>query len=200
MASWRKRCPSSSPRRRPAPKRHERYRRHRTRLPCPLANRGCKPAAIPSINISRRLQIYRRHAAVLPRTSSSTSGFFLCGMMLEPVQKASGSSRKLNSVVDHKIHSSAQPPRCNATSVRSKTNSRTKSRSLDTSRLFAATLSKPKLPGHAFPVNGDGRARQGRSAKGEDVDALAAIGQTLTVAARTFLDVGQEIMGRQKTG
>ena len=35
----------------------------------------------------------------LPRSSSSTSGFFFCGMMLEPVQKESGSLTQPNSVV-----------------------------------------------------------------------------------------------------
>ena len=37
--------------------------------------------------------------AVFPRTSSVTSGFFFCGMMLEPVQKESGSLTQPNSVV-----------------------------------------------------------------------------------------------------
>src|SRR5688572_31373962 len=43
-----------------------------------------------------------------PRINSSTSGFFLCGMMLEPVQNASGSSRKLNSVVDQRDRKSTR--------------------------------------------------------------------------------------------
>ena len=79
--------------------------------PCPPASRGCKPAAGPSraSSVGCRSPTTR---ADLPRISSSTSGFFLCGMMLEPVQNASGRSRKLNSVVDQIIHSSAQPLRC----------------------------------------------------------------------------------------
>ncbi len=35
-------------------------------------------------------------------------------MMLDPVQNASGTSSKPNSVVVHSTHSSAQPLRCNA--------------------------------------------------------------------------------------
>ena len=64
-------------------------------------------------------------------------------MMLLPVQIASGRARKPNSWVLQRIHSSAQPARCSAIIVRTKTNSSTKSRSLETSRLLAATPSKP---------------------------------------------------------
>ena len=61
--------------------------------------------------------------AVRPRISSRTSGFFFCGMMLLPVQIASGSARKPNSWVLQRTHSSAQPERCSAISVRTKTDS-----------------------------------------------------------------------------
>ena len=88
------------------------------RPPCPPAGRGCTPAAAPSP--ARAVAAGRRSTRpVLPRVSSSTSGFFLCGMMLDPVQNASGRSRKLNSVVDQITHSSAQPLRCIAISDRS---------------------------------------------------------------------------------
>ena len=117
-------------------------------------------------------------------------------MMLEPVQKASGRSRKLNSVVDQRIHSSAQPARCSAISDRSKTNSSTKSRSLETSRLLAATRIEAELLAHAVAIDRQRRAGQGRGSQRQHIDALAAIGQAVAVAL-IFLDVGQEIMGRQ---
>ena len=78
-----------------------------------------------------------------PRISSRTSGFFFCGMMLLPVQIASGNARKPNSCVLQRTHSSAQPARCSAIIVSTKTDSTAKSRSLETSRLLAATPSKP---------------------------------------------------------
>ncbi len=56
--------------------------------------------------------------------------FSFCGMMLEPVQKASSMSTKSNSGVDQMSHSSARRGRCSATKQRSPTNSMTKSRSL----------------------------------------------------------------------
>ena len=44
---------------------------------------------------------------VLPRTSSAMSGFFFCGMMLEPVLNASSSSMNLYSLEFH-IHISSE--------------------------------------------------------------------------------------------
>ena len=48
----------------------------------------------------------------MPRISSVTSGFFFCGMMDEPVVKASSSSMNLNSQLHHKIISSLKRERC----------------------------------------------------------------------------------------
>src|SRR3989338_1911103 len=47
-----------------------------------------------------------------PLINSNTSGFFLCGIILEPVQKEKSISMKLNSLVDHKIKSSAILDKC----------------------------------------------------------------------------------------
>ena len=44
---------------------------------------------------------------VLPRTSSAISGFFFCGIMLEPVLKASSNSMNLYSLEFH-IHISSE--------------------------------------------------------------------------------------------
>ena len=43
----------------------------------------------------------------LPRASSEMSGFFFCGMMLDPVEKASSSATKPNSRVFQRMISSA---------------------------------------------------------------------------------------------
>ncbi len=43
----------------------------------------------------------------LPRASSAMSGFFFCGMMLDPVDQESCSVTKPNSRVDQRISSSA---------------------------------------------------------------------------------------------
>ena len=45
---------------------------------------------------------------ILPRMSSVRSGFFFCGMALEPVEKASGRSIKPNSAVAWRVISSAK--------------------------------------------------------------------------------------------
>ena len=117
-------------------------------------------------------------------------------MMLEPVQNASGRSRKLNSVVAQRTHSSAQPLRWTAISDRQKTNSSTKSRSLDTSRLLRATDVEPELAGDRLAVDRQRRAGQRRRPERQDVDALAAVGQPVAVALE-LLDVGEEVVGRE---
>ena len=81
--------------------------------------------------------------ADLPRVSSSVSGFTFCGMIELPVQNFCGRRMKLNSVVDQRIHSSAQPLKCSAIIVKTKTDSTAKSRSLLMSILLRATSSKP---------------------------------------------------------
>ena len=133
---------------------------------------------------------------VLPRISSSTSGLIFCGMIDEPVQNACGSRRKPNSVVDQRIHSSAQPLRCSAIIARQKANSRTKSRSLEASRLLATMPSKLELLGDHVAVDGDRRAGQRGGAERQLVDAAAAIGEPLAVAFELFA-VGEPVVGGQ---
>jgi hypothetical protein len=48
----------------------------------------------------------------LPRTSSATSGFSLCGIIDEPVAASSGSLTNPNSLVDHSTSSSPIRERC----------------------------------------------------------------------------------------
>ena len=94
--------------------------------------------------------------------SARVAGFFLCGMMLEPVQKASGSSRKLNSVVDQRIHSSAQPARCRAISDRSKTNSSDEIAVARNIQAVGRDLIEAELAANAVAVDGQRRPSQGR--------------------------------------
>ncbi|MNJ75636.1 hypothetical protein D3C77_727600 [compost metagenome] len=73
----------------------------------------------------------------MPRTSSGTSGFFFCGIMLLPVQNASSSSTKRNSVLLHMTSSSLKRDKCIIRIDASARNSRMKSRSLTASKLFS---------------------------------------------------------------
>ena len=79
---------------------------------------------------------------------------------------------------------------------RSKTNSSRKSRSLETSRLFRATASKPSFCRTDSRSIGSDVPGQGRGPERQHVDALAAVGEPLAVALE-LLDVGEEIMRRQ---
>ena len=80
---------------------------------------------------------------VLPRTSSGMSGFFFCGMMDEPVQKASGSSMKPNGALIHRISSSAMRERWMAQMAAPARISITKSRSETASSELRQGPSKP---------------------------------------------------------
>ena len=77
---------------------------------CPLASRGCMPVG-RSLTRNRTWLSAPITRADLPRISSRTSGLRFCGMIEEPVVRASGSLRKPNSVENQMIHSVAQPQR-----------------------------------------------------------------------------------------
>ena len=79
----------------------------------------------------------------LPRTSSGTSGFFFCGIMLEPVQKASASSMKPNCCELHSTISSAMREKCTIISEAQAVNSIAKSRSATASSEFSQMREKP---------------------------------------------------------
>ncbi len=80
---------------------------------------------------------------VLPRTSSSGSGFFFCGIMLLPVADASASSKNPCSSPVKRMRSSASRLRCTMHSATACRNADTKSRSDDASMLLATTREKP---------------------------------------------------------
>ena len=72
------------------------------------------------------------------------SGFFFCGMMLEPVVYASSSSTNLNSHDAHRMTSSARRDRCIIKIEQALRISRQKSRSDTPSRLLSVMPSKPR--------------------------------------------------------
>ena len=109
--------------------------------------------------------------AALPRTSSSASGFFFCGIRLEPVVKASGSAKKPNSGPESQMRSSARRARCVWSCAQAKTNSAAKSRSITASSAF----SRDRLEAR-------GRAARASRSRGSAVPASAPepSGSTLT--------------------
>src|SRR5207253_1681167 len=71
------------------------------------------------------------------------SGFFFCGIKLDPVENDSLNSTKPNSLVLQMIKSSLKRERCIPIMVRQKRDSHTKSRSLTASMLFWLACHKP---------------------------------------------------------
>ena len=67
--------------------------------------------------------------ALLPRTSSKTSGFFFCGIMLEPVAIAPSRRTRANSLVEKSTTSPARRPSARTARATPHVQSRAKSRS-----------------------------------------------------------------------
>ena len=80
---------------------------------------------------------------VLPRTSSAASGLRFCGMIDEPVEKASDSRTKPNCGVVHSTISSAKRERWVAAIAIAASDSSAKSRSATLSSELAVGRSKP---------------------------------------------------------
>ena len=78
---------------------------------------------------------YAVHNNQLP----ATSGFFFCGIMLLPVEYASSSSTKLNSLLDHRIISSEKRDICTIIILITKHTSIAKSLSATPSKLLCVT-------------------------------------------------------------
>ena len=100
----------SPPARRPPGSRRACPRRRRPRA-CPPADPCCSRSADPS-SWSAAPPGCRAPARIFPRTSSSGSGFFFCGIMLLPVLSASDSSKKRCSSPERMMRSSASRLRC----------------------------------------------------------------------------------------
>ena len=81
--------------------------------------------------------------AVRPRTSSAGSGFFLLGIIEEPVEKASATRTNPKRGFDHQVISSARRERWTIARATAARTSTTKSRSETASSELAVTPSKP---------------------------------------------------------
>ncbi len=81
---------------------------------------------------------------VLPREISAMSGFFFCGMRLEPVQKASESSMNWNSCDIQRIISSERREMCMEKIARAESSSHAKSRSATESMLLRVQAGKSR--------------------------------------------------------
>ena len=119
-------------------------------------------------------------------------------MIDEPVQNACGNSMNRNSTVDQMIHSSAQPLRCSAIIARLKANSSAKSRSLEMSKLFAATPPNP-MPIARFRFAIDRQTGTGQAPRPPNHCRSTRLRQSLSRSRSrwNFLAVGQPIVGRQ---
>ena len=82
-------------------------------------------------------------AAVRPRTSSAGSGFFLLGIIEEPVENASATRTNPKRGFDHQVISSARRERWTIARAAAASTSTTKSRSATASSELAVTPSKP---------------------------------------------------------
>ena len=89
----------------------------------------------PFSNVSSDMR-FPTNRPLLPRVISAMSGFFFCGINDEPVVYSSEIRIKSNSLLDHRMTSSAKRDRCTPASEATKQNSTAKSRSLTASIEF----------------------------------------------------------------
>src|SRR5258708_27919333 len=93
----------------------------------------------------------------LPRISSSESGFFFCGIRLEPLVTPSPSSSQPNSSLEYKIQSSDRRLRCNIVVDAAYRKSKSKSRPPETSILLFVIHPKPNSRATASRQHGQPR-------------------------------------------
>ena len=121
----------------------------------------------------------------LARTSSAASGLRFCGMIDEPVVKASDSLTKPNCGVVHSTISSARRERCTAVISAADSASRAKSRA-ETRRgeLAVGPIEAQRLGGH-LAVDRERRAGQRRGAQRALVHPRAGVGEARRRRGRT---------------
>ena len=129
----------------------------------------------------------------LPRTSSAASGLRFCGMIEEPVVKASESRTKPNCGVVQSTISSAKRERCTAQIEAAASVSSTKSRSETESSEFAVGRSKPSACRGHVAVDREGGAGERRRAERAFVEAPPRIREAAAVAGE-HLDIGEEMV------
>ena len=125
------------------------------------------------------------------------SGFFFCGMMLDPVDQASSRRTKPNSAVDQSTISSDSRLRSMPVIAVTNANSATKSRAAVPSIEFALESVKPELDGDRPGVEAEARAGEGagavRRVRGHpDVPVAQAVD-----VAEQRPGVGQEVVGQE---
>ena len=121
-------------------------------------------------------------AAALPRTSSSTSGFFFCGITLDGDANWSASSTNPNSVLDHITKSSASLLAPAIITAAAEANSAAKSRELVASTEFSISPSNPSSPAVVSLSMGQARAADGPRAERADVGPVEHAGKALMIS------------------
>ena len=133
----------------------------------------------------------------MPRASSAMSGFFFCGMMLDPVDHESCSVTNPNSLVDHRMISSASRLRSTPTWAATNASSATKSRDAVPSIELARRVVEAELAGDGVRVQTEARAGQGTGAvRRVGGDPSVPVAQALDVAQQRPR-VGEQVVGQQ---
>ena len=135
--------------------------------------------------------------AVRPRTSSAGSGFFLLGIIDEPVENASATRTNPNRGFDHQVSSSARRLRWTIASAAAASE-------LDDEvavRDGVERVRRDRRRSRAPRPSSRGRAGSPRPASapapsGEHVGPAARVGEPATVALE-HLDVGEQVVGEQ---
>ena len=133
----------------------------------------------------------------LPRASSAMSGFFFCGMMLDPVDQESCSVTKPNSRVDQRMTSSASRLTSTPTWAQTNANSAAKSRDDVPSIELAEAPAKPSSRGDQLGVEAEARAGQRAAAVGRlGGRTPPPVGQPVDVAQQRP-GVGEQVVREQ---
>ena len=130
---------------------------------------------------------------VLPRTSSAASGLRFCGMIEEPVEKASESRTKPNCGVVHSTISSAKRERWVAQIAAAPSASSAKSRSATESSELAVGRSKPSAFAVIARSIGKEVPASAAAPSGHSLRRLRASRKAPGVAAE-HLDIGEQVM------
>ena len=118
-------------------------------------------------------------------------------MIDEPVQNACGSLRKSNSLVDQRIHSSAQVLRCSAISASAKANSSDEVAIARHVEAVGRHALEAQPPGHVVAVDRQARAGHGRGAQAAARWPGARQSASRPPVALEFFAVGQPVVGGQ---
>ena len=122
------------------------------------------------------------------------SGFFFCGIALDPVEKASGRKTKPNSAVANSVISSANRLRCSPTNVSACKYSRMPSRSLVESIELAVGPPNPGWRAAIVRSSCERGAGDGTGAERAIIQSRRAVIQAIGIT-QYHLDVGQHPMG-----